>query len=118
MIFPKSHSSKFDEAVDLTGDINRPYRKDAWKTAKDFLASFKYAFHGLIYAFKSQRNFRFHVFAGLLVSCISLTLKLPLAYLAIIVIAIASVLILELINTSIEIESEVPKSTQHLAQFP
>ena len=39
----------------------------AWKVAGDLPSSFRYAAQGLAYSIASQRNFRIHVFTGLVV---------------------------------------------------
>ena len=77
-------------------------RASSWLTAKDLPSSFKYAAQGISYSFFSQRNFRIHIFTGGLVSAFGLWLQLPFYSLAILALTIAAVLVLELINTSIE----------------
>ena len=76
--------------------------RGSWKISKNLLSSFKYAAQGLIYSFFSQRNFRIHIIIGAFVFGIALWLNLSVSELAILVLTIASVVILELINTSIE----------------
>jgi diacylglycerol kinase (ATP) len=70
--------------------------------AGDLPASFRYAAQGLIYGFRSQRNFRIHVFTGLVVFSLGLWLRLSLDQLAVLVLTVAAVLVLELINTATE----------------
>jgi hypothetical protein len=70
--------------------------------AGDLPASFRYAAQGLSYGFRSQRNFRIHVFTGLVVFLMGLALGLPPAQLAVLVLTVAAVLVLELINTATE----------------
>ena len=77
-------------------------RKDSWLISKDLFSSFRYALQGFMYNLLTQRNFRIHVFVGIFVCIIALWLNLPLYELAILVLTIGLVLILELINTSIE----------------
>jgi diacylglycerol kinase (ATP) len=77
-------------------------RNGAWKVAGDLPASFRYAAQGLIYGFRSQRNFRIHVFTGLVVFSLGLWLRLSLDRLAVLVLTVAAVLVLELINTATE----------------
>jgi diacylglycerol kinase (ATP) len=69
-------------------------RLGAWTVAGDLPSSFRYAAQGLIYSFRSQRNFRIHVVTGAVVFALGLWLQLPLEQLA--------VLVLELINTATE----------------
>jgi diacylglycerol kinase (ATP) len=70
--------------------------------AGDLPASFRYAAQGLAYGFSSQRNFRIHVFTGMVVLLLGLGLGLPAAQLAVLVLTVAAVLVLELINTATE----------------
>jgi diacylglycerol kinase (ATP) len=77
-------------------------RLSAWTVAGDLPASFRYAAQGLIYSFRSQRNFRIHVVTGAVVFGLGLWLQLPLAQLAVLVLTVAAVLVLELINTATE----------------
>lgn len=80
----------------------RQQRHRAWQVAGDLPASFRYAAQGLIYGFRSQRNFRIHVFTGLVVFSLGLWLRLSLDQLAVLVLTVAAVLVLELINTATE----------------
>ncbi len=77
-------------------------RKDSWLTAKDLASSFKYAIQGLIYNLLTQRNFRIHIFIGICVIALSIWLNLSFDDVAILILTIGAVLVLELINTSIE----------------
>jgi diacylglycerol kinase (ATP) len=70
--------------------------------AGDLPSSFRYAAQGLIYGFRSQRNFRIHVATGAVVFALGLWLQLPLEQLAVLVLTVAAVLVLELINTATE----------------
>ena len=98
------HNQKknIDEHPDLSEHINNSSRRISWKTSKDLPSSFQYAVKGIGYALKSQRNFRIHTFIGLVVASLAIWLELPLIHLAIIANIIGVVLVLELINTSIE----------------
>ena len=80
----------------------RSSRRGAWRVATDLPSSFRYAAQGLIYGFVSQRNFRIHVLVGTFVFSLGVWLKLAVNQLAVIVLTVAAVLVLELINTSIE----------------
>ena len=74
----------------------------SWKTASDLSASLRYAIHGLVYGFVSQRNFRIHVLITFLVFSLSFWLHLSTVSLAILVLMATVVLALELLNTAIE----------------
>ncbi len=81
---------------------HRPPRQGAWHRAGDLPASFRYAAQGLTYSFNTQRNFRIHVLIGGLVFGLGTWLKLNLSQLSVLVLTVTAVLVLELINTSIE----------------
>ena len=76
--------------------------RGAWAIAGDLPASFRYAAQGLGYGFISQRNFRIHVFTGVVVFGLGVWLQLGLLKLAVLVLTVAAVLVLELLNTAIE----------------
>ncbi|WP_376793697.1 diacylglycerol kinase family protein [Thermogemmatispora sp.] len=68
-----------------------------------FLVGFAYAFRGLWYALRTQRNFRVHTGVALLVIVAAWLLHLSPIEIALVAVAIGSVLICELVNTSIEL---------------
>ena len=70
--------------------------------ARSLLDSFNYAFDGVVYAFKTQRNMRFHFLATGIVLLLSLIFKLEKWEILILFLAIAFVIIAEMINTAIE----------------
>ena len=80
----------------------RAARRGAWRIAGDLPSSFRYAAQGLGYGFISQRNFRIHLIIGVIVFGLGLWLNLRVEQLAILVLTVASVLVLELLNTAIE----------------
>jgi diacylglycerol kinase (ATP) len=65
-------------------------------------AAFDYAFQGILYATRTQRNMRIHLVAAALVMFAALYLRLERAYVAIVMLCIALVIALELVNTAIE----------------
>ena len=81
---------------------NGAVKRNSWTIAGDILSSFRYSMQGITYSFKSQRNFRIHTFCAVAVFALIIWLKLSLLHTAILVLTVASVLILELINTAIE----------------
>ena len=72
------------------------------KKNSSFIESFFCAFKGIIYIFKTERNFRFHIMFSVLVLLCSLIFNLSYVELSVILIMIAVVLTLEIINTIIE----------------
>ncbi len=65
-------------------------------------AAFDFAFQGILYATRTQRNMRIHLVAGSLALFATLYLRLERAYVAIVVLVITLVIALELVNTAIE----------------
>ncbi len=68
-----------------------------------FFKSFVYAFRGLAYTFRTQLNFKLHCVSAVAVILLGLYTKLSNAEWLWIALAIAMVLVLELINTAIEV---------------
>ena len=77
-------------------------RRDSYQTSINILASFKFAFNGLIYCLQTTRNFRIQILFGALILVICSIFKCSLNEYMIIISTIFSVLILELLNTAIE----------------
>jgi len=70
--------------------------------ARSLLDSFNYAFEGILYAFKTQRNIRLHFVATVLVLLSSLIFKINKLEFLMLMVAIAFVVMAEMINTAIE----------------
>ena len=77
-------------------------RRKSFRTSKNIYQSFKYAFNGIIYCFKNTRNFRVELIFAFLSLILGFILKLNNNQLIILIATILSVLMLELLNTSIE----------------
>ena len=77
-------------------------KRESYQTSRNIFASFKYAINGLIYCFQTTRNFRIQISFGALVIITCSLFKCSLNEYMIIISTIFSVLILELLNTSIE----------------
>ncbi len=65
-------------------------------------AAFDYAFAGILYATRTQRNMRIHLVAATLAIIATLYLRLDRAYVALVVLCIALVIAMELVNTAVE----------------
>ena len=68
-----------------------------------FLNSFIYAFKGLAYAFKTQLNFKIHCVAAILAIALGLYVHLSIAEWTWVAISIGLVMIIEVLNTAIEV---------------
>lgn len=94
-------------------------REFSLKVANNLLISFKYAWEGLYYAFKTQRNFRIHTFIGTIAIALSIVLQLQPIETATIVLTIGFVMAMELLNTAIEsvVDLTVKKTYNELAKI-
>lgn len=69
---------------------------------KNFIKSFRYAFEGIFHAVKTERNFKFHLIAAVIVISSGLCSDLSFTEWVIILVLIGGVLALELLNSAIE----------------
>jgi len=77
------------------------------KHIKRIVRSISWALSGISFAFRTQFNFRFHIFSALLALILSALLKLnPLEW-SVILFCIASVITAELLNTSLELNTDL-----------
>ena len=77
-------------------------RRKSYRTSKNLLLSFRYAFSGIKYTFQNARNFKIQVFFAFFSLTIGSILKLDKSDFLILLLTICLVLILETLNTSIE----------------
>ena len=77
-------------------------RKESYKTSSNVLKSFKYAFSGISYVLKTSRNFKIQLIFAVTSLIIGFLLKISQSNYVIVIATIMSVLILEILNTSIE----------------
>ncbi|MGF1491101.1 MAG: diacylglycerol kinase family protein [Microcoleaceae cyanobacterium] len=89
--------------TDLNGSPLVSYdRSQSWQVAQSLFKSFKYAWDGVSYAFRTQRNFRIHTVVGFLAIGLSILLHLSAVKMAVIGLTIGAVMAVELLNTAIE----------------
>lgn len=72
------------------------------KQATRFIAAFRYAVAGVIYAFKTERNFKIHIFAAIVVLLFAFFLSVSRIEWIILILVICVTITLELVNTAIE----------------
>lgn len=77
------------------------------------LRSFRYAWSGIAYCFRSQQNFRIHVFLLILVSIAGILFKISAEEWLIILVCAMLVLVLEMINTAIEFLCDIVTKDLH-----
>ena len=94
-------------------------RIESYKTSSNLLKSFKYAFSGISYVLKTSRNFKIQLIFAVISLIISFLLQITLSNYVILIATIMSVLILEILNTSIEsiVDLVVKKEFSSLAKI-
>ena len=94
-------------------------RLDSYKTSSNLLKSFKYAFSGISYVLKTSRNFKIQLIFAVPSLMFSFLLQISLSNYVILIATIMSVLILEILNTSIEsiVDLVVKKEFSSLAKI-
>ena len=94
-------------------------RPPAFQVAHNLAASFLYAWQGIYYALRTQRNFRIHALATIAVIALGVTLHLPRVDIAVLGLTCGAVMALELINTALEavVDLTVEQSFHELAKI-
>lgn len=94
-------------------------RKLAWQIAPNLWLSFRYAGAGVMYAFKTQRNFKIHSLITIIAIGLGIWLQVTAVEMAVISLTCAMVLVLELLNTAIEsvVDLSVKQSYHELAKI-
>ena len=94
-------------------------RIESYKTSSNVLKSFKYAFSGISYVLKTSRNFKIQLIFAFTSLMIGLLLQISQSNFVILIATIMSVLILEILNTSIEsiVDLVVKKEFSSLAKI-
>jgi len=94
-------------------------RKESYKISNNVFKSFKYAFNGIFYVLKTSRNFKIQLIFALAILIISFLLQISSSNYILLIATIMSVLILEILNTSIEsiVDLVVKKEFSSLAKI-
>ena len=94
-------------------------RIETYKTSSNLLKSFKYAFSGISYVLKTSRNFKIQLIFAVTSLIIGFLLQISHSNYVILIATIMSVLILEILNTSIEsiVDLVVKKEFSSLAKI-
>ena len=94
-------------------------RIESYKTSSNVLKSFKYAFSGISYVLKTSRNFKIQLIFAVASLMIGFLLQISQSNYLILIATIMSVLILEILNTSIEsiVDLVVKKEFSSLAKI-
>ena len=94
-------------------------RIESYKISSNVLKSFKYAFSGISYVLKTSRNFKIQLIFAVTSLMIGFLLQISQSNYVILIATIMSVLILEILNTSIEsiVDLVVKKEFSSLAKI-
>jgi diacylglycerol kinase (ATP) len=94
-------------------------RIESYKNSSNVLKSFKYAFSGISYVLKNSRNFKIQLIFAVTSLMIGFLLQISQSNYVILIATIMSVLILEILNTSIEsiVDLVVKKEFSSLAKI-
>ena len=94
-------------------------RIESYKTSSNLLKSFKYAFSGISYVLKTSRNFKIQLIFAVTGLMIGFLMQISQSNYMILIATIMSVLILEILNTSIEsiVDLVVKKEFSSLAKI-
>lgn len=113
-LFPSSQLNHLVSDYTPQGD-----RSSAWQIAPNLLSSFRYAWAGVRYGFKTQRNFRIHCLMAVVAIGCGVYLHATSVEMAVITLTCAMVMVLELLNTALEsvVDLTVGKTYHHLAKI-
>jgi len=94
-------------------------RKESYKTSKNVFKSFEYAFSGIYYVLTTSRNFKIQLIFALISLMLGFLLQISKSNYMFLIATIMSVLILEILNTSIEsiVDLIVKKEFSSLAKI-
>ena len=94
-------------------------RIESYKTSSNLFISFKYALSGISYVLKTSRNFKIQLIFAAAILILGFLLKISKSNYVILIATIMSVLILEMLNTSIEsiVDLVVKKEFNSLAKI-
>ena len=91
-----------DAAGDGPRSVVAPPTDPPRRRRHGLIASFRFAFAGVCYLLRTQRNARIHVVIGVIACALAAWLRIPHIDWAILIMTIAGVLILEGLNTALE----------------
>ena len=94
-------------------------RRNSYRTSKNVFLSFRYAFSGIKYTFKNSRNFKIQVLFAFFSLILGYIFQLDIRDSLVLLMTIFLVLILEILNTSIEslVDLAVKKRFNDLAKI-
>jgi diacylglycerol kinase len=97
----------------MKNDLKSPHNQLSQSEWAKFIAGFRYAFSGLRYALRTQRNARVHVCIAILAILMGIILHISAVEFAMIFIAITGVFIAEMFNTVFELCIDLASPDYH-----
>ena len=97
----------------MKNDLKSPQKQLSQSEWKKFIAGFKYAFSGLWYALRTQRNARVHVSIAILAILLGVVLHISAVEFALVFVAITGVFIAEMFNTVFELCIDLASPDYH-----
>ncbi len=97
----------------MKNDLKTPQKQLSQSEWAKFIASFKFAFSGLWYVLRTQRNARVHVCIAILAVVMGILLHLSAVEFALVFVAIAGVFIAEMFNTVMELCIDLASPDHH-----
>ncbi|HWZ20808.1 MAG TPA: diacylglycerol kinase family protein [Ktedonobacteraceae bacterium] len=94
-------------------DLKLPQKQLSQSEWAKFIAGFKYAFSGLWYALRTQRNMRVHVCIAILAILMGIVLHISTVEFALVFVAITGVFLAEMFNTVIELCIDLASPDYH-----
>jgi diacylglycerol kinase len=94
-------------------DLKMPQEQLPQSELAKFIAGFRYAFNGLWYAIRTQRNVRVHVSIAILAIVLGILLHISALEFAMVFVAITSVFIAEMFNTVFELCIDIATPEYH-----
>jgi diacylglycerol kinase len=95
-------------------DVFRRRVIQVWQKDRVHTVSFVHAWHGVVFAFKTQPNFRFHLFAALVVVILGFFFEIGKLEWVVLTFTIMTVLVAETINTALEQVVDLLTDKYHL----
>jgi diacylglycerol kinase len=97
----------------MKNDLKLPQREIPESEWAKFIASFRYAFRGVWYALRTQRNARVHVCIAILAILLGVVLHISAVEFAVVFVAITGVFIAEMFNTVFELCIDLASPDYH-----
>jgi len=97
----------------MKNDLKSPHRQQPQSEWAKFIAGFRYAFRGLWYALRTQRNARVHVCIAVLAILVGVALHISAVEFAMVFVAITGVFIAEMFNTVFELCIDLASPEYH-----